>query len=211
MEKTKSLFAQGSLCLSGLSFRRMGYMTVWHPKEVDLMLRRTVFSPWVYELLSNCKWWGGVLFYSPNSTNTCSMSNDRELGTLEPQVSKTHIALILLATGWKVTVEAAYTHSSTPNQSALSQSQHNLPPHHHFLCYLGHIFVCMLTRKRRYTHMCMCRCLPCCLRQSLTNLQLAEKAWLTSKCTPGFACLCIHSNGITWAPLPWLSSKHFIN
>lgn len=38
-----------------------------------------------------------MLFYPPYSTNTCSVSNDYELGTLETHVSKTDIVLILLA------------------------------------------------------------------------------------------------------------------
>lgn len=64
---------------------------------MGLTLLRILFSilSWVSELLSNYKW--GVLFYLPYSTDTCSVSNDYELGTLETHVSKTDIVLILLA------------------------------------------------------------------------------------------------------------------
>lgn len=77
-----------------------GVCLIGHPEEVGLILLRILFSTlsWVSELPSNYKRGGGVmLFYPPYSTNTRSVSNDYELGTLETHVSKTDIVLILLA------------------------------------------------------------------------------------------------------------------
>lgn len=67
-----------------------GVCLIGHPKEVGLTLLKILFSTlsWVSELPSNYKrGGGGMLFYPPYSTNTCSVSNDYELGTLETHVS----------------------------------------------------------------------------------------------------------------------------
>lgn len=68
-----------------------GMCLIGHPEEVGLTLLRILFSTlsWVSELPSNYKQGG--------ATNTCSVDNDYELGTLETHVRKTDIVLILLA------------------------------------------------------------------------------------------------------------------
>lgn len=120
-----------------------------------------------------------MLFYAPYSTNTCSVSNDYELGTPETHVSKTDVVLILLAD---------------------TISLHSLPLHYHFLeTWASTTYVCTHVSKGACTskQVCTGRCPPCCMRQSLTDLQLSRKlGWLASN-PQGPAHLCLHSNRIT--------------
>lgn len=128
------------------------------------------------------------------------MNNDGELGTLETQVSKTGVSTFWQAQSdhWlESDFKNSLQDSSTTNQLATSQSQPSLPFYLYFLVtWTLTIYVCPCTSKRGHTHVCPCRCLPYCLRQSLTSLQFPKKAgWLASE-LQGADCLCLHSHGI---------------